>query len=65
MIKSIHILLYIVATLDYEIWQIYVKNAFLNGSLDESIYTMQPEGFMEKGQKQKGCLLQRFTYRLK
>ncbi|KAI9186313.1 hypothetical protein LWI28_016119 [Acer negundo] len=47
MLKSIRILLSIAASLDLEIWQMDVKTAFLNGSLDESIYMMQPEGFIE------------------
>ena len=38
MLKSIRILLSIAASLDYEIWQIDVKIAFLNGNLDEEIY---------------------------
>ncbi|KAK4838721.1 hypothetical protein QYF36_015896 [Acer negundo] len=41
------------ASLDLEIWQMDVKTTFLNGSLDESIYMMQPEGFIEKGQVDK------------
>ena len=42
MLKSIHILLPIVTCLDYEIWKMDVKTAFLNGYLEESIYMMQP-----------------------
>ena len=38
MLKSIRILLSIAAHLDYEIWQMDVKTAFLNGHLEESIY---------------------------
>ena len=38
MLKSIRILLSIRAALNYEIWQIDVKTAFLNGNLDEEIY---------------------------
>ena len=48
MIKSIKILLSIAAHMDYEIWQMGVKTAFLNGSLEETIYMVQPEGFVAK-----------------
>ncbi|GKB67693.1 zinc knuckle CX2CX4HX4C containing protein [Tanacetum coccineum] len=36
----------IAAFYDYEIWKMDVKNAFLNGYLDEDIYMVQPEGFI-------------------
>ena len=42
MLKYIRILLSIVACLDYEIWKMDVKTAFLNDYLEESIYMMQP-----------------------
>ncbi|GKA79611.1 retrotransposon protein, putative, ty1-copia subclass [Tanacetum coccineum] len=32
---------------DYEIWQMDVKTAFLNGYLVEDIYMVQPEGFVD------------------
>ena len=51
MLKSIRILLSMAASLDYEIWQMDVKTAFLNGNLDEEIYMSQPEGFQEKDQE--------------
>ena len=40
------ILLAIAAYYDYEIWQMDVKIAFLNGSLDKDVYVTQPEGFV-------------------
>ena len=43
MLKSIRILLSIAAHMDYEIWQMDVKTAFLNGSLEENIHMKQPE----------------------
>ncbi|KAK9020324.1 hypothetical protein V6N11_054813 [Hibiscus sabdariffa] len=46
MTKSIRILLAIAAFHDYEIWQMYVKTAFLNGKLEEDVYMTQPEGFV-------------------
>ncbi|KAJ9543290.1 hypothetical protein OSB04_022997 [Centaurea solstitialis] len=47
-IKSIRILLAIAAFHDYEIWQMDVKTAFLNGKLDEDVYMAQPEGFVHE-----------------
>jgi len=47
MLKSIRILLAIVAYYDYEIWQMDVKIAFLNGNLSEDVYMTQPKGFVD------------------
>ncbi|KAL4033283.1 hypothetical protein IC575_006370 [Cucumis melo] len=65
MLKSIRILLSIAAYFDYEIWQMDVKTAFLNGNLEETIYMQQPEGFIIPGQEQKICKLNRSIYGLK
>ncbi|GJR64228.1 retrotransposon protein, putative, ty1-copia subclass [Tanacetum coccineum] len=46
-IGAIRILLAIAAFYDYEIWQMDVKNAFLNGHLSEDVYMVQPEGFVD------------------
>ena len=42
MLKSVRIMLGIAAFYDYEIWQMDVKTAFLNGFLEEELYMMQP-----------------------
>uniref|UniRef100_A0A2N9ILE2 Reverse transcriptase Ty1/copia-type domain-containing protein n=1 Tax=Fagus sylvatica TaxID=28930 RepID=A0A2N9ILE2_FAGSY len=65
MLKSIRILLSITAHLDYEIWQMDVKTAFLNDNLDENIYMMQLDGFIAKNQEHMVCKLQRSIYGLK
>ena len=36
-----------------------VKTTFNNGSLDETIYMVQLEGFIAKGQEKKVCKLQK------
>ena len=64
MLKSIRILLAVAASLDYEIWQMDVKTAFLNGNLNEDIYMQQPEGFKAKGKEHMVCKLQRSIYGL-
>ncbi|GJY85226.1 retrotransposon protein, putative, ty1-copia subclass [Tanacetum coccineum] len=46
-IRAIRILIAITAFYDYEIWQMDVKTAFLNGYLDEDIHVVQPEGFID------------------
>ncbi|KAL0294729.1 UNVERIFIED_CONTAM: Copia protein [Sesamum radiatum] len=65
MAKSIRILLAIAAWYDYEIWQMDVKTAFLNGFVEEQIFMDQPEGFTAVGEEQKICHLQRSIYGLK
>ncbi|GJR85249.1 retrotransposon protein, putative, ty1-copia subclass [Tanacetum coccineum] len=47
----------IAAFYDYEIWQMDVKTAFLNGYLNEDIYMVQPESFQESIQASKIHLL--------
>lgn len=42
-----------------------VKTAFLNGSLDECIYMVQPDGFMESGKEHMLCKFKRYIYGLK
>nr|GEW88114.1 hypothetical protein [Tanacetum cinerariifolium] len=44
-IRAIRILIAIATYYDYEIWQMDVKTAFLNGYLNEEVYMEQPEGF--------------------
>ncbi|GKB45809.1 retrotransposon protein, putative, ty1-copia subclass, partial [Tanacetum coccineum] len=45
-IRAIRILVAIAAFYDYEIWQIDVKTAFLNGHLSEEVYMVQPESLI-------------------
>lgn len=57
-------MLAIAAFYDYEIWQMDVKTAFLNGFLKEEFYMMQPEGFVDPKNADKVCKLQRSIYGL-
>ncbi|KAK8684172.1 hypothetical protein V6N13_040203 [Hibiscus sabdariffa] len=65
MFKSIRILLAVATFHDYEIWQMDVKTAFLNGKLEEDVYMTQPEGFVTPENAGKVCKLQRSIYGLK
>jgi len=65
MLKSIQILLAITAYYDYEIWQMDIKMAFLNGNLSEDVYMTQPEGFVDQQNARKVCRLMKSIYGLK
>ena len=65
MLKSIRILLSIVAYYDYEIWKMDVNTTFLNGKLLEDVYMTQPKGFINPENVGKVCKLQRSIYGLK
>ena len=57
-------MLAIAAFYDYEIWQMDVKTAFLNGFLEEELYMMQQESFVNPKGANKICKLQRSIYGL-
>ncbi|KAL0378542.1 UNVERIFIED_CONTAM: Retrovirus-related Pol polyprotein from transposon TNT 1-94 [Sesamum radiatum] len=65
MAKFIRIMFAIAAWYDYDIWQMDVKMAFLNGFIEEEIYMDQLEDFMVVEEEQKVCHLQRSIYGLK
>jgi hypothetical protein len=48
-ISSIRILISLVANLDWPLFQLEVKNAFLHGDLQEHVYMEQPPGFDPQG----------------
>nr|GFB02427.1 retrotransposon protein, putative, Ty1-copia subclass [Tanacetum cinerariifolium] len=64
-IRAIRILISIVAYYDYEIWQMDVKTAFLNGHLSEEVYMEQPEGFVNPKYPNHVCKLKCSIYGLK
>ena len=65
MLKFDWIILAIDAYFDYEIWQMDVKIAFLNGNLTGDVYMMHPEGFVDPTNARKICKLQKSIYGLK
>jgi transposase InsO family protein len=63
--SSIRAILALVAHHDWELHQMDVRSAYLNGDLKEEIYMRQPEGFVSPGQESLVCRLQKSLYGLK
>ena len=55
-LNSIRVLLSIAANLDWPLFQFDIKNAFLNGDLDEEIYMRIPPGFENEVNNGKVCI---------
>jgi hypothetical protein len=62
---TIRVLLSLAASYGLLVHQMDVKTTFLNGELDEKIYTDQPDGFVVKGKEYKVCKLLKSLYGLK
>ena len=63
--ESLRLILVLAMLEDWEIHQMDIKSAFLNGLLEEEIYMEQLEGFITLGQESKVCLLKKAIYGLK
>ncbi|KAK8938972.1 hypothetical protein KSP39_PZI010912 [Platanthera zijinensis] len=63
--NSIRILMSCAACKDWQLCQLYVKNAYLHGDLEEEIYMALPPGLTPSGSKGKVCRLRRPLYGLK
>ena len=62
---TIQIVLSLALSSDWPIHQLDVKNAFLNGKLDETVYARQPSGFIDPNSPEKVCRLNKSLYGLK
>ena len=62
---SFRIIMTLVAHYDLELHQIDVKNMFLKGEIEETIYMVQPENFESKESTHLVCKLNKFIYGLK
>ena len=55
----------LVSLFDFELYQMNVKIAILNGDLEEEVYMVEPLGFVVQGQKGLVCCLKKSLYGLK
>jgi len=62
---TICIILSIVLTFNWDVNQLDVNNAFLNGYLQEDVFMKQPEGFIDPQRPQHVCKLVKAIYGLK
>jgi hypothetical protein len=63
--SSVRICIALAAIHHWPLHQLDVKNAFLNGVLEEEVYMEQPPGFVVKEEASKVCRLRRSLYGLK
>ena len=64
-LESIRILLAIASHLNFKLYQMDVKSAFLNGMLQEELYVEQPKGFVDPHKPDDVYKLKRALYGLK
>ncbi|GKV31573.1 hypothetical protein SLEP1_g40251 [Rubroshorea leprosula] len=64
-LETIRLIISLVAQNQWKIFQMDVKSAFLNGSLEEEVYVQQPLGYVVKGEENKVLKLKKALYGLK
>jgi len=63
--ESVRICMALAAVHHWSLYQLDVKNAFLNGILEEEVYMTQPPGFVVQEEASKVCHLRKSLYDLK
>lgn len=63
--SSVRIILAIAVHLNWEVRQLDINNAFLNGSLKETVFMYQPEGYIDSTKPNHICKLSKAIYGLK
>ncbi|KAM0981906.1 hypothetical protein EV1_014829 [Malus domestica] len=64
-LDTIRTLIALAAQKGWKLYQLDVKSAFLNGILEEEVYTDQPDGYIIKGEEHKVYKLKNALYGLK
>ncbi|GMF29104.1 unnamed protein product [Phytophthora fragariaefolia] len=64
-LETLRVLLTLAAIWDYDIHQMDVTTAFLNGEIDVEVFMEQPKGYVVQGKETWVCHLLKSLYRLK
>jgi hypothetical protein len=64
-IKTVRLMISLVAQKRWKIFQMDVKSTSLNNNLEKKVYVKQPTGFVVKEEKKKLCKLKKAIYGLK
>jgi hypothetical protein len=64
-LATVHTVLSLVVSRSWPVHELDVKNAFLHGTLLETVYNSQPTGFVDPAQPDCVCLLNKSLYGLK
>ena len=64
-LTSVRLFISLVASYDWNLHQLDIKNVFLHGDLQEEVYMEQPLGFVPQGEIGKVCRLWESVYGLK
>ena len=64
-LKAIRMLLVFASIMDFKLYQMDVKSAFLNGFIQEEVYVDQPPGFENPEKPNHVCKLKKALYGLK
>lgn len=64
-LDTIHMVIALVAQKKWQVHQMDVKFAFLDGFLEEELFVEQPEGYVQHGQEDKVLKLKKALYGLK
>ena len=64
-LETIRLVIALAHNRDWSLYQLDVKSAFLNGTLEEEVFVKQPPGFEIKGKEDKVFRLHKALYGLK
>lgn len=64
-LETSRLLLALAAKQSWEVHHLDVKNAFLNGEIEEEVYVSQPEGFIQEGKEHLVYRLYKALYGLR